>query len=91
MPETNTVVFSYKEIAEALIRYNNIHEGLWGLYVEFGLQAGNIGPGPTDLLPAAIVPITKLGLQRFKETTNLTVDAAQVNPSSGAKIGRKKK
>jgi len=82
MPEMKQMTFSHKEVAEALIRYGNIHEGLWGLYVEFGLAAANIGSGPgtNDLNPAAIVPILKLGLQRFDKPSNLTADAAEVNP-----------
>lgn len=81
MPEMKQVTFSHKEVAEALIRYNDIHEGLWGLYVEFGLAGANIGPGPgEDMNPAAIVPILKIGLQRFDKPSNLTADAAEVNP-----------
>ena len=81
MPETKSIVFTHKEVVEALIRYNNIHEGLWDLYLEFGLAAANIGPGPGgELSPAAIVPVQKIGLQRTEKITNLTADAAEVNP-----------
>ena len=81
MPETKNIVFSHKEVVEALIRYNNIHEGLWDLYLEFGLAAANIGPGPGgELSPAAIVPVQKIGLQRSETSSNLTADAAVVNP-----------
>ena len=75
------VTFSHKEVAAALIRYNDIHEGLWGLYVEFGLAGANIGPGPEgEMHPAAIVPILKIGLRRFDKPSNLTADASEVNP-----------
>jgi hypothetical protein len=67
-------------VVEALIRYNDLHEGLWGIYIEFGLGAANLGQGPEDILPAAIVPVKKIGLQRFDEPNNLTVDAAEANP-----------
>jgi hypothetical protein len=72
-------------VVEALIRYNDLHEGLWGLSIEFGLAATNIGLEPGDLLPAAIVPVKKIGLHRFNEPNNLTVDAAEANPSKRAK------
>jgi len=72
-------------VVEALIRYNNIHEGLWGLYIEFGLAAANMGQGPEDILPTAIIPVKKIGVQRFNEANNLTVDAAEVNPAPKAK------
>ena len=81
MPETKNITFTHKEVVEALIRYNNIHEGLWDLYIEFGLAGANVGSGPGgELNPAAIVPILKVGIQRTEKTTNLTVDAAVVNP-----------
>ena len=72
-------------MVEALIRYNDLHEGLWGIYIEFGLAAANMGQGPEDILPTAIIPVKKIGLQRFNEANNLTVDAAEANPSLKAK------
>lgn len=81
MPDTPQIfTFTHQELAEILIKQKNFHEGLWGIYVEFGIGAMNIGQGPNDLLPAAIVPVVKLGLQRFSELNNLSVDAAKVNP-----------
>jgi len=82
MPETRNIEFDYQEIAEALVRYNNIHEGLWGIAIKFGIQGANIGTGPgsDDLTPAAIIPILKLGIQRFDKPNNLTVDASEINP-----------
>ena len=86
MPEARQFTFTYQEIAKALIKQQGIHEGLWGVYVEFGIAAANIGTAPesTDLVPAAIVPIQRIGIQRFDEPSNLTVDAAEVNPSPEA-------
>ena len=49
MPETKSITFTHKEVVEALIRYNDLHEGLWGLYIEFGLAAANIGPEPEGI------------------------------------------
>lgn len=83
MPEITNLVFTHKEVVTALIKSQNIHEGIWGLYVEFGISAANIGQGPEELQPAAIIPILKLGLQRFKSVTNLSVDASVVNPDPG--------
>ena len=86
MAEPRQYVFSYKEIAEALVKQEGIHEGLWGLYIEFGIGAANIAttPDSNDTTPAAIVPLQKLGIQRFDEASNLTVDAAEVNPRQEA-------
>lgn len=85
MPETRNIEFDHREVAEALVRYSNIHEGLWGIAIKFGIQGANIAPGPGgDLTPAAIIPILKVGLQKFDKTNNLCVDASKVNPQKKA-------
>jgi hypothetical protein len=81
MSEIKNVEFSHREVAEALVRLNNIHEGLWGISIKFGIQGANIGVSPGgDLTPAAIIPILNIGLQKFDKPNNLAVDAAVVNP-----------
>lgn len=83
MAEAQQYVFSYKEIAEALIKKQEIHEGLWGIYIEFGFGAANINPtggGEGVFVPAAIIPVQKIGIQRFDAPNSLTVDAAEINP-----------
>lgn len=82
MPETTNIEFDYKEVAEALVRNNDIKKGLWGISIRFGLQGANVSsaPGSKDVMPAAIVPVLKIGLQKFDEENNLTVDASKVNP-----------
>ena len=83
MAETPIRTFTHKEIAEILVKEQNIHEGLWGVYIKFGIGAANIGdPDNGLLLPSAIVPVREIGLQRFDKESNLTVDAAIVNPAS---------
>jgi len=84
--EANQILFDYKEVAEALIRKQNIHEGIWGLYIEFGFGATNLGDEATKLFtPTAIVSVRKIGLQRFPEESNLTMDASKVNPATSSK------
>lgn len=82
MPEAKTIVFNHREIAEALVKSQDIQEGLWGIYIEFGIQGANlsISPSQDTLVPAAIVPVLKIGIQRFDKPNQLTVDAAVVNP-----------
>lgn len=81
MPQTKNIEFDYGEVAEALIKYEGIHEGLWGIAIKFGLQGVNIGTEQgSDLTPAAIIPVLKIGLQRFEGANNLTVDASEINP-----------
>jgi hypothetical protein len=81
MPETSQLTFSFKEIVTALIKAQDIHEGIWGLFVNFGLTAQNVGPNENELRPAAMIPILQLGLLKFEKETNLSVDAAKVNPA----------
>ena len=82
MAEVKNIEFNYKEVAEALIKHNDIHEGLWGITIKFGIQAANISAGPGEnLTPVAIVPVLNIGLQKFEEENSLSVDAAKVNPS----------
>ena len=86
MPKSSQLTqlkFSYKEVAEALVRQAKLHDGIWGILIQFGIKGANIGttdePGD-DIQPAAIVPVMQVGLQRFDKENNLSVDAARVNP-----------
>ena len=80
MAESRVLTFSHREVAEALVKQENLHEGIWGIYIEFGITAANIGSDSESVLPAAIVPVQKIGLQRFSEESSLAVNAAKVNP-----------
>ena len=86
MPETKNYTFSYTELAETLVKKLDIHEGLWGVYIEFNFGAANVSAGPDgkSLAPAAIAAIKSIGIQRFDTPNNLTVDAAVVNPVQAA-------
>ena len=94
MAEPKNYIFEFKEVAEALVKQQGLHEGIWGLYLEFGLQGANINLPPAgqdteNIIPAAIVPVMKIGLQRFDKLNQLSVDAAKVNPAP--KLRPKKK
>lgn len=84
MPEARQFTFSYQELAEILVKKQDIHEGLWGVYAEFAIGAANMNTAPgADAVPTAIVPLQRFGIQRFdEEVKGLTVDAAEVNPAS---------
>lgn len=84
MAEAQQYVFTYEEIAEALVKKQGIHEGLWAILVEFGIQGANAsGAGPGEIVPVAVVPVVKFGLQRVKPGAKMpgVVDAAAVNPT----------
>jgi hypothetical protein len=81
MPEPSQFIFSFKEVATALVKAQNIHDGIWGFVVNFGIQAQNFGPNENELRPAALIPILSIGLMKADKETNLSVDAAKVNPA----------
>jgi len=84
MAEAKNYIFKFQELAEILVKQQGLSEGLWGIYIEFGLGAANIKtvPGEQALAPAAINVVQGIGIQKFDEPNNLTVDAAKVNPPS---------
>ncbi len=80
MAEATQIVFKHKEVVEALVKHHGLHDGIWGLFVRFGLIATNVGVTPEELQPAAIVPLLEIGLQKFEQESNIAVDASKVNP-----------
>jgi len=93
MAEATRFVFTFKELAELLVKKQGLHEGIWGIIVRFGLQARNTGLTAESVLPTAMVPILEIGIQRQEEMSPLAVDAAVVNPPQrpGSRPTRKKK
>ncbi|OFV99942.1 MAG: hypothetical protein A3F68_10280 [Acidobacteria bacterium RIFCSPLOWO2_12_FULL_54_10] len=85
MAETGQYLFTFKEVVEALLKQQGIHEGIWGLYIKFGIKAANIGPDENDIRPSAIIPILEIGLQKFEKESNIAIDAAKVNPKPTTK------
>jgi hypothetical protein len=85
MPEATQIVYKHKELVELLIRDRGLHEGIWGLFVRFGMGASNVGATEAELQPAAIIPVLEIGLQKFEKETNISVDAAKVNPKPNTK------
>jgi hypothetical protein len=87
MAEPTQILYTFKELAELLVKDRDIHEGYWGIYVKFGIKAANVGETDSDLKPTALVPVLELGLQKFDVLNNLSVDAGVVNPKPGTKKG----
>lgn len=81
------ISFSYKEIVECLIREKNIHEGIWGIAIGFDIGVANVAKRDelNSFMPAAVIPIVDIGIERVDEESNLTVNAAEVNPDPKAK------
>lgn len=81
MAEPTQFVFSHKEIVEILIRHQGLHEGIWAASFQLGMGNTNV-PSPTgsEMVPAVIVSILGVGLQRTDREGPTALDAAKVNP-----------
>jgi hypothetical protein len=81
MAEIKSIALTHKEVVEALIKHQGIHEGIWQLNIEFALGAANIQHRETnEVAPAAIIPIKSIGLQKVEAENPLAIDASKVNP-----------
>ena len=90
MTEAQNYIFDYREIVEVLIKKQGVREGLWGIYMEFDIGGANIGETEHTIFPTAIVPVVRIGIQRFEKPNNLTVDAAKANPKVSESPARRK-
>jgi len=80
MPEQTQIRFSHKEVVTALLKAQGIHDGIWGLFINFGIRGMNVGASDDNLQPTALIPVLNIGLQRTDKVNNLSVDAAVANP-----------
>jgi hypothetical protein len=82
MAEVTQYAFSWTEVAEALIKKQDIHEGEWTPVVEFAFTVGVLGPNPKDSRPGMMILGNSLQLVRAQPNSppHLVVDAAKVNP-----------
>ncbi|HJZ83423.1 MAG TPA: hypothetical protein VKD91_23845 [Pyrinomonadaceae bacterium] len=91
MADASQYTIPYRELAEVMIKYLDIHEGFWSVFFKFGINGVNLSLNDSPFVPSAIVPILQVGINREAEMTPLTVDAAQVNPAKGASKQSKNK
>lgn len=84
MAEATQYTFSWAEVAELLIKKQDIHEGEWTAGVEFVVTAAVVGPTPNDARPGLMVMANNVQLIRSQPNTlpHLVIDAAKVNPKS---------
>jgi hypothetical protein len=99
MAEITQIYFDYNEIVELLVRKQGIQEGIWALSIEFGIAAANLGGikagddisnPPSQVTPTALIPIQRIGIVKTDQLSNISVDAAKVNPKPKS-AGQKKK
>lgn len=84
--------FSIKELTEALLRDQGIHEGYWALNVEFGAVGTSVN-APGDIsgtLPGMIVSVKSATLMRAGSAAQGAIDAALANPRKQAEGAKPK-
>jgi hypothetical protein len=81
-------MFAIKDVVADLIKVHGYHEGLFDPSVEFQIGVGSFGPTPANVLPGAVVSVSKFGLQRTSVVGPHTVDAAKVNPVTKSRKGK---
>lgn len=82
MAEATMFMFTHKELAEAMVKKQGLHEGIWGISIKFGLGAIHAAEQSQggEVLPAAVIPVMAIGIRKFDEENSLSVDASKVNP-----------
>lgn len=96
MPEINEMSLNHDELLKLLIKYNEVHEGIWGLSFAFGIGVGNFGPDPKNIFPGATVTVNQIGIKRVPHGESLdspgtvAADAAIVNPKKSVAPKSKK-
>ena len=69
-----------KEMTEILIRHYKLKSGLYDLLVEFQVGVGGIKSPSVNgqILPGAVIGVSKIGLLKAEAITMNTVDASKV-------------
>ena len=78
--KAKTVKFHLRDVAVALLKLADVHEGLWQIQVMFANSATNINLNG-HMVPSAITSVAGVQLARVETEDELTVDAAKVNPA----------
>jgi hypothetical protein len=85
------ILYEPRDVTIALLRAYNITSGHWFLAVQFGLAAGYGKWAEGPRLPAATVPIVKIGLMPIDQPNDISVNAAELSPKPAARKLRSKK
>jgi hypothetical protein len=95
MAEITQYNFSFAEVAEALIKRQNLHEGEWVVGVEFVLNVGAMGMSQESIRPGAMILANQFQLVKAtpgqQHPPGLVVDAAVVNPAKATKESKPSK
>ena len=72
--------YSHKQLTEILIKHQGVKEGYWASGFQLGMGNTHV-PSPTggDMVPAVVVSILGVALQKIDKSAPNAVDAAEVN------------
>lgn len=83
---------SMRDLTAVLVKHYGLTEGQFELFLEFQIGTGPMGPDPANLMPGAMIGISKIGLRPALAQTMMTVDAAVANTAPAkAKPAKKPK
>lgn len=72
---------SMRDLASVLVKHYGLTEGIYDLVVEFQIGTGAVGPDKDNLVPGAMIGVSRVGLVATSKQGPSTVDAAQINPT----------
>jgi hypothetical protein len=84
MHQSTQIYFVLREVIEILLKNRGIHDGHWIPVLKFSTAGTNIGLNGGEPLPAAVIQVQEIGLQRVDEPVPGSVSAALVNPAPDA-------
>ena len=70
MAKPEIFTFEYKEVAELLVKQQDIHEGHWAIVFELGLAAGSFSRSLPTLKTSLQRPSSPLRKSDFRDSTS---------------------
>jgi hypothetical protein len=89
MADSTQYTFDLQEATVALIKHQDLHEGLWTIGFEISMGAGLFGPTPAEAKPGAFMQVSRVQLIRQTPgalETSKFIDAAEINPQTKSRI-----
>jgi hypothetical protein len=71
---------SMRDLASVLVKHYGLTEGIYDLMVEYQIGTGAVGPDKDNLVPGAMIGVSRVGLMPATKPGQNTVDASLVNP-----------
>lgn len=79
-PSPINTPLSMRDLASVLIKHYGLTDGIYDLVVEYQIGTGAVGPDKDNLIPGAMIGVSRVGLLQATKLGSTTVDASLVNP-----------